>query len=131
MFKNRQSPQKKSHWARFWAIFSHSHFFLTSYHSNTWRKDTLTRRKLPIRPHHPEVRIVSVSYCDNSNKKSKKSCKRKDTEENGTPRTKRIRKESNGNDETLFTNYNFFREKINLKFFDYHKSPLCVQINDV
>ena len=35
------------------------------------------------------------------------------------------------NDETLFTNYNFFREKINLKFFNYHKSPLCVQINDV
>ena len=35
------------------------------------------------------------------------------------------------NDETLFTNYNFFREKINLKFLNYHKSPLCVQINDV
>ena len=46
------------------------------------RKDTLTRKKLPTRPHHPEVRILSVSYCDNSNKKSKKSYRRKDTEEN-------------------------------------------------
>ena len=35
-----------------------------------------------LEPHHQEVRILSVSYCDNSNKKSKKSYRRKDTEEN-------------------------------------------------